>query len=272
MDLSTHVEVAPRIRGKAAAHASVGTAHGWPFRAGVVMIAGAWLVVLIAQVTGQAAAFHHHALIEDGPPLWVTLPLFLVAWQVMIVAMMLPASLPAVRSFQAGSLALSRPSFAIAAFLGAYGIIWAAFGFLAFMGDFVLHQVVDAWPWLAARPWLIEAGVLALAGSYQFLPLKRRALAACRHPGHLARSASLPGLSATQLGVRHALECLGSSWALMLVMFAAGFASLWTMAALTVLMLYEATGRHGPRAATAAGIILLMAALTVLSGPLPGTA
>jgi predicted metal-binding membrane protein len=58
----------------------------------------------------------------------------------------------------------------------------------------------------------------------------------------------------------------------MLVMFAAGFASLWTMAALTVLMLYEATGRHGPRAATAAGIILLMATLTVLSGPLPGTA
>jgi predicted metal-binding membrane protein len=236
------------------------------------MIAGAWMTVLVAQATGTAAALHHHALIENGPPLWVALPLFLVAWQVMIVAMMLPASLPAVRSFQAGSLALSRPSFAIAALLGAYGIIWAAVGFLAFMGDFVLHQVVDAWPWLAARPWLIEAGVLALAGSYQFLPLKRRALAACRHPGHLASSASLPELSATQLGVRHALECLGSSWALMLVMFAAGFASLWTMAALTVLMLYEATGRHGPRAATAAGIILLMAALTVLSGPLPGTA
>jgi Predicted metal-binding integral membrane protein (DUF2182). len=56
----------------------------------------------------------------------------------------------------------------------------------------------------------------------------------------------------------------------MLVMFAAGFASVWSMAALTVLMVYETRGRHGQRAATAAGIVLLLAVLTTVSGPLPG--
>jgi len=49
------------------------------------------------------------------------------------------------------------------------------------------------------------------------------------------------------------------------VMFAGGFASLWLMAALTVLMIYEAIGRHGERAATVAGVVLLLAALTALN-------
>jgi predicted metal-binding membrane protein len=233
------------------------------------MIVGAWLVVLAAQATGTAPLLHHHALIEGGPPLWVAILLFLIAWQVMVAAMMLPASLPAVRAFQVESRRLGRPGPAVAAFLGTYGIVWTVFGFLAFMGDFVLQRVVDASPWLAAHQWLIEAAVLALAGGYQLLPIKRRALAACRHQGDPIQLVAHPGPGPARLGLRHGLDCLGSAWALMLVMFAAGFASLWSMAALTVLMVYEARGRHGQSAAAAAGIILLLAALTIVSGPLP---
>jgi len=48
-------------------------------------------------------------------------------------------------------------------------------------------------------------------------------------------------------------------------MFAGGFASLGLMAALTLLMTYEAIGRHGERAATLAGIALLLSALTALN-------
>lgn len=237
-----------------------------------VMIVGAWLIVLVAQVTGTAAVLHHHALIEGGPSLWVAIPLFLVAWQVMIAAMMLPASLPAIRVAEAAMGMVARPRRAGAAFLGAFAVIWIVFGLFAFMADVVLHHIVDATPWLAERPWLIEAGVLALAGAYQLAPLKRRSLAACRHPGALAPIDRLPQQGAARLGLRHGLACLGSSWALMLVMFAAGFANLWWMVVLTALMVYETTGRRSNRAATAAGIVLLMAALTALSGPLPGSA
>jgi predicted metal-binding membrane protein len=237
------------------------------------MIVGAWLVVLAAQATGTAPLLHHHALIEGGPPLWVAIPLFLVAWQVMVAAMMLPASLPAVRAFQVeSSRRFGRPGTAVAGFLSGYGIAWAVFGFLAFVGDFVLHQVVDGSPWLAAHPWLIEAAILTLAGGYQLLPIKRRALAACRHQGDPIQLVAHPGPGPARLGLRHGLDCLGSSWALMLVMFAAGFASLGSMAALTLLMVYEARGRHGQSAATAGGIILLLTALTTISGPLPGGA
>jgi predicted metal-binding membrane protein len=230
-------------------------------------IAGAWLVLVVAQATGSAAMLHHHALIEGGTPLWVTLPVFLVAWEVMVAAMMLPASLPAIHAFEREASIVGRPRGGIAAYLGGYTLVWAAFGVAAFLGDVVLHHIVDTTPWLAARPWLIQAGVLALAGGYQFVPLKRRGLAASRHPDepHAAPRSRRHG--AARLGLSHGLACLGSSWALMLLMFAAGFGSLWWMGALTTLMVYEATGRHARRAASVAGIVLVLAAVTTLSGP-----
>jgi predicted metal-binding membrane protein len=240
-----------------------------PFPAIFMTIAGAWVAIVIAQASGTAAALHHHALVGGVTPALIAIPTFLIAWQVMIVAMMWPASLHAVDAFRRASPNLPRPRRAVATFLGMSAVVWAGFGVAVFIGDVAVHHVVDTSPWLGARPWLIEAGVLATAGSYQFMPLKRRYLGACRRPGSRVLSSAPAGRSVIGLGLRHGLDCLGSSWALMLVMFASGFASAWLMAALALLMLYEATGRHGERAATAAGVALLLVALTVLSGPLP---
>ena len=228
------------------------------------LIGAAWLVVIGAQLSGQAGLLHHHELIEGGGPLWLGALTFVPAWQVMVVAMMLPASLPAFRAVTAtgNSPRAASPSGLgpMTTFLGVYAIGWTLFGLAAFLGDAVLHRTVDATPWLADRAWLIEVGVLVIAGAWQLAPLKRRGLAACRHPiATVAR-----GRSVAQAGVRHVRDCLASSWALMLLMFAAGFANLAWMAALAALMAYEATGRHGPRVAALAGIVLLGLASAVL--------
>lgn len=228
-------------------------------------IAAAWVVAVGAQLTGEAALLHHHTLIEGGAPLWIAVALFLVGWQVMIAAMMLPASLPSMGAFSS-AVHRARRRHALAEFLSAYALAWSIFGLLAFMGDDVLHHIVDATPWLADRPWLIEASILALAGAYQFSPLKRRGLAACRHPAALAQSSEVVDRGSFHLGLGHGLACLGSSWALMLLMFAEGFANLAWMAALTAVMVYEATGRHAPRAVQAVGVGLLFAAVATVSG------
>jgi predicted metal-binding membrane protein len=61
----------------------------------------------------------------------------------------------------------------------------------------------------------------------------------------------------------HGLYCLGCCWALMLVMFAAGVAMLWWMAALTAVMVHEKTGRHGEAVTPVVGVTLLvLSALT----------
>lgn len=227
----------------------------------------AWLLAIVAQTTGEAPLLHHHALIEHGPPLWLAIVVFLPAWQVMVVAMMLPASVPSIGRFNASLSQLPRPAWAFIAFVGSYALLWGAFGLMAFAGDVVLHHIVDVTPWLAARPWLIEGGVIGLAGIYQLAPWKRRTLAACRHHDALAAPHDLSVRTSVELGVRHALDCLGSSWALMLLMFAEGFANLWWMIGLAGVMAYEAAGRHGHRAAGAVGIGLVsLAAFIIVAG------
>ena len=135
------------------------TAHRLPV-AVPVAIAAAWAVAVIAQASGKAELLHHDALIEGHLPLWVALCLFLLAWQVMIAAMMLPSTLPMVRLFAAASTSQERPGETQAAFLAGYLVVWTVFGALAFVGDMGLHHLVDATPWLAARPWLIAGSAL----------------------------------------------------------------------------------------------------------------
>ena len=233
-----------------------------------VAIAVAWALAVGAEISGRGTALHHDALIEGRLPYALALVLFLVAWQAMIAAMMVPSTLPLLRLFAAAATGQPRPRAAIAAFLAGYALVWTAFGWLAFVGDTMVHATVDRTPWLAHHEWLIAGGTLALAGAFQFSALKDRCLEVCRHPGafllrHYERG--LPG--ALALGRRHGLFCLGCCWALMLLMFAAGVANLWWMAGLTALMVYEKTGSAGRRAVPVAGIALLACAALVLAHP-----
>jgi predicted metal-binding membrane protein len=93
-------------------------------------------------------------------------------------------------------------------------------------------------------------------------------LAKCRQPGLYLFARYRRGPAAGfQLGVGHGLFCLGCCWALMLVMFAAGVAMLWWMAALTAVMVYEKTGRHGRALTPVVGIGLLALSALAFAHP-----
>jgi predicted metal-binding membrane protein len=231
-------------------------------------IATAWAVAIAAEATGEAELLGHGALIHSGLPMVGALGVFVLAWQLMIAAMMLPSSLPLIRLFRFAAAGQQRPGRATAALIAGYAMVWTAFGVLAFVGDVGLHKLVHASPWLAAHPQLIAGSVLALAGAFQFSELKERCLTECRHPGpflihHYRRGAS----AAFRLGRIHGLFCLGCCWALMLVGFAAGVANLWWMAALTALMVFEKTGRGGDRGVVPIGAGLILASAIVFLVP-----
>jgi predicted metal-binding membrane protein len=231
-------------------------------------IAVAWALAVVAEASGRGAALHHDALIEGRLPYALALVLFLVAWQAMIAAMMVPSSLPLLRLFVRAAADQPRPRGAVSAFLGGYALVWTVFGWLAFVGDTMVHATVDRTPWLHQHEWLIAGGTLALAGAFQFSALKDRCLEVCRHPGAFLLRHYERGLPAAfALGRRHGLFCVGCCWALMLLMFAAGVANLWWMAGLTALMVYEKTGAGGRRAVPVAGIALLACAALVLAHP-----
>jgi predicted metal-binding membrane protein len=234
-----------------------------------LIIGGAWLLALVAQASGGGALLHHDSLLEGGLPWLAALALFLLAWQAMIAAMMLPSSLPLVRLFTTAARGQRHPSAVVAAFLAGYAVVWSVFGAAALAGDVGVHRLVAAWSWLAERPWLIEGSTLALAGAFQFSSLKDECLRQCRHPGAFLLRFYERGLGgALRLGLRHGLFCLGCCWALMLVTFAVGVANLWWMAALTALMVWEKTARGGERGVPRAGVALLASAALVLAQPI----
>jgi predicted metal-binding membrane protein len=239
-----------------------------------VAIGAAWLLAIVAQTSGRAAFLNHGSLIEGSPflkppPLWLALPLFLVAWQVMVVAMMLPSSLPMLRLFRVVSSRAPQADATFGAFVGGYLVVWGGFGAVAFLQDVGIHRLVDHTPWLAQHPFVIGGTALALAGLFQFSAIKDRCLSECRHPGaFLMQHYRRRGIGgAFDLGWRHGLFCLGCCWALMLLMFAAGVAQLWWMAALGALMIYEKVGKAGDRITPVAGVALLALAALVFAHP-----
>ena len=232
------------------------------------LIAVAWGLALLVQVTGQGERFHHGQLLQGGPPLWAALLLFQAAWQVHVAAMMLPSTLPLVRLFRASAANQERPGAAMAAFLGGYGAVWGLFGAGALLGDAGVHRAVEALPWLAERSWLIPAATLALAGGFQFSALKERCLTECRHPaGFLLQRYGRGASAAFRLGVAHGRYCLGCCWALMLVLFAVGVANLWWMAPLMLVMVYEKVGARGTRITPVVGAGLLALAALAADHP-----
>ncbi len=258
--------------------ASSGTAAGAPgvrLRLSLVLAsAAAWILTVVGTATGAGSVLGHDALIHGGPsgppPLWLAAVGFLITWQLMLAATMVPASGPALGVVARGLAARARPLLESATFVAAFALVWSAFGLAAFAGDWVLHHLVDTTPWLAARPELIQAGILAVAGAYQLTPWKRSGLAACRDPHAVAAccdpAADRPGFRA---GVRHALDCLGASWALMLLMFAAGPADLAWMVAVTGIMAYEVRADDGQESAWLFGVFLLGFAGARMLGVLP---
>lgn len=233
------------------------------------VIAAAWAVCAGAELTGNAAQFHHHALYESGRPYWLAALVVVAAWQFMTAAMMLPSSLGFIRLY--ATAAARAPDFplALTLFLGGYFAVWTGFALAAFTGDMQLHRFVDAWPWLTTHAALIPAGTLGLAAIYQFSPLKDACLKSCRHPGiYLMRHYRRGAFNGLRLGFGHALFCVGCCWALMLVMFAAGVAHLAWMGVLAAIMFVEKATPLGNRVVAPVGAVL--GVLAVIAFLVPG--
>lgn len=243
-------------------------------------IAAAWLLAVLAEVNGRGEHLHHDGLVEGGAPLGAALMIFVIAWQGMTAAMMLPSSLSLIRLFvddserrleQARQRTPLYPGPGRGALLGAFlvghALVWSGFGAAAFLAFLGLHHLVDATPWLGGRPWLVAGGILALAGAVQFSGVKARCLRHCRTPSLWLATHDARGLDgAFRLGRGHGLLELGCCWALMLVMFVVGTASLWWMAALTALMAHERAPR-GAKVMPVAGVVLLALGVLVLAHP-----
>ena len=182
----------------------------------------------------------------------------------MIVAMMLPSSVPLVMTFGALVRRRRRPGALVTLLLAGYLAVWAGFGLTAWLLDRGVHAAVAALPWLAAHPQLIMGTTLLAAGLWQFSPLRDRCLDECRSPlGFVMnrwRGVS-PGREAFAMGIAHGAFCVGCCWSLMLVMFGVGLANVAAMLAMGALTAIEKNLPWGRRLTHPLGFVLVLAAV-----------
>jgi predicted metal-binding membrane protein len=144
----------------------------------------------------------------------------------------------------------------IAPLILAYLAVWTVFGSFSYWGDTVLHEFVEQVPVLAGA---IAPGVVLLAGVYQLTPMKRVCLAKCRREGTAFATLTRPGdHNLWIVGLRHGVFCLGSCWALMLLMFAIGGVNLAWMLILGAIMTVERQNQWGEGVARPLGVVLII--------------
>jgi predicted metal-binding membrane protein len=173
----------------------------WPW----LLVAAAWGLAGLSTWTHQQYLINHdYLLTESGLPWLAALILFLLCWQVMTAAMMLPSSLPMVSLLARASRREAHPHRTMAAFLAGFAAVWSAFAVAAFLGDTLIHALVNVWPWLAHHPWLIGATTFTLAGAFQFSAFKARCLKMCRSPLSFFTRFYRRGVGQVwELGLRH---------------------------------------------------------------------
>ena len=210
---------------------------------------------------------HHDA--AGTLPMIAEAGLFAAGWTLMIVAMMLPTSIPLVSLFGALVRRRPHPMRLVGLVVAGYTVMWSGFGLLAWLGDRGVHAFVEATPFLAAHPQLIAGATLAVAGLWQFSPLKYRCLDECRSPLGFVMNrwrGVHPAREAFQLGLAHGLFCIGCCWSLMLLMFGLGLGSVAWMFALGIVMAIEKNAPWGRRISRPLGFALVLAAVAAVAG------
>jgi predicted metal-binding membrane protein len=197
---------------------------------------------------------------------------FVVAWAVMMAAMMFPAAAPMVLLFR--TVATQRQARGDAfvptwMFVAGYLLVWTAVGAITWVVVQGLSDLVGRLDAPARATWgpVALGAVLIGAGLYQLTPLKRLCLDHCRSPLAFVMSHWHEGrLGALRMGLSHGAYCLGCCWALFALLVAAGVMSLAWMLLLTLIVFAEKVLPGGQRASQVVGIALVSLGIGVGSG------
>lgn len=197
--------------------------------------------------------------------------LYLLAWGLMIAAMMYPSS---ARVFQAyadsiesaptdgGSsrVAVVAPDTPVWVLIGTYTLVWVLIGLVP-LAVALLVPIAS----LAARGSAFFGGALVVLSAYQLSPYKEHCLERCRSPSEVRLPNRLTGIgSTTRFALDVSRDDVGTCWVWMGFMVLVGSANLIWMAAITALLTVEQVAPRGTQLAKAFGIVSLVVGLGML--------
>jgi predicted metal-binding membrane protein len=218
-----------------------------------------WILAMSADMYGSMTGASAWAMTAT----WDVRHLFVLfgMWAVMMAAMMLPSVAPMLMLYiavvrRSDESMLARRAYALA---GGYLLMWSIFSAAAAAGQRLLTAQAIVSPMMGLTNPTAGGVVLLLVAAYQFTPLKRGCLDACRSPLGLVTTYWRPGTAgAFTMGVRHGLYCLGCCWALMLLLFVGGVMNAWVIGGLTLFVLIEKVTPIGRTASHIGGVVLAL--------------
>jgi len=162
-------------------------------------------------------------------------------WAIMMAAMMLPSAIPMILAFARVCRHQKKTSHTLTyLFTLAYLAIWLVFSSVLTLLQWQMHGLAWLTPMMENQNSIVAAGILFLAGFYQFMPIKNACLTHCKTPiGFLLNEWQQGAAGAFKMGLKHGANCLGCCWAQMLIMFAVGVMNLLGMALITLLVIFE---------------------------------
>jgi predicted metal-binding membrane protein len=232
----------------------------------LILALAAWAALWFADDFANGALHVHHLGHYAGGSGSMVL-LFVGGWTVMVVAMMLPTTLPIISTFHTIARTREDRFSLVGLVVAGYIITWASFGVIIYLTYLMLHWLVNSTPVLKDNSWAAVPSLLILAGFFQFTSLKYRCLDKCRSPFSFViehwQGRKYKWL-ALRLGTDHGIFCVGCCWALMLLMFIVGFGSVGWMFVLALIMAIEKNVSWGRRISTPLGIILISLGVILL--------
>jgi predicted metal-binding membrane protein len=236
----------------------------WPALALIMLAAAGWAYVayLAASMGNMGSATDGMAMSGIGG-----IVLFLSAWTTMMVAMMVPATLPLILLYS--TIARNRLSFVRArvgmvALLVGYIAVWTAAG----LPVYAYNSLAGAAGSLAAE---LPALLLIVGGTYQFTPLKRICHARCSSPLFFLMHNWRPGATdALRLGLLHGVDCLGCCAGLMVGLVALGMMNLVWILTAAVIIFAEKTIPNSHRIARPLGVVMVAGGVVLLATSLLG--
>jgi predicted metal-binding membrane protein len=175
---------------------------------------------------------------------WTAWDLVLVfmMWIIMMAAMMIPSASPVILLFAEINRYRNEKGSLLATwnFLLGYLTGWTAFSLVATLAQWALLAAALVSPMMESTNRAFAAGLLLVAGLFQFSSLKYSCLAHCRSPIGFFATEWRPGsLGAFRMGLKHGCYCLGCCWALMGLLFAFGIMNPLWIAGLSAFVLVE---------------------------------
>jgi predicted metal-binding membrane protein len=226
----------------------------------LILAAAAWaLLIWQAHMTDAQMAMR--------PTMGMSAPLFIAIWVAMMVAMMFPTAAPMILMFarvHARKRAQQQPFVSTWVFVGAYMVVWALLGLVAYAAA----AMADQSPWLMDHAAQVGGAILVAAGLYQLTPLKYRCLSQCRSPLAFVLTSWREGYGgAFRMGVEHGVYCAGCCWLLFVLLFPLGMLNIAALAGITALIFAEKSLPIGRQVTWLAAAALIIYGVVVLLFP-----